>query len=204
MRRTAALAAETRSDLLRAAITVFARRGYAAATLAEIGAEAGVTRGAFYHHFRDKSEIYNVALAARWTELSQELGALLIADETPAKRIRRYLTGFYSAFRGSNELKDLLSVTMGQAEALPDGAAYDVKTAALTGLLDQLTEVCTEAQRVGELRRGVDSDMAGRVLLAQLTGVVLLGVIDPALPFGAGSSEDLVDGVLGGLLEPDH
>jgi AcrR family transcriptional regulator len=49
--------AETRSRLLEAAADVFFRRGYEAASVEEITAEAGFTRGAFYSNFESKEQL---------------------------------------------------------------------------------------------------------------------------------------------------
>lgn len=45
---------ETRAKLIRAARKVFATKGYAAASMDELTAEVGLTRGALYHNFGDK------------------------------------------------------------------------------------------------------------------------------------------------------
>jgi TetR/AcrR family transcriptional regulator, acrAB operon repressor len=57
VRRTKAEAAATREALLDAAERVFRARGVAHASLAEIAAAAGLTRGALYWHFRDKADL---------------------------------------------------------------------------------------------------------------------------------------------------
>jgi AcrR family transcriptional regulator len=56
--------ARTRERLLDAAARVFARRGYHAATLEEIGREAGHSTGAVYSNFSGKEELF-LALADR-------------------------------------------------------------------------------------------------------------------------------------------
>ncbi|MEU3984608.1 ScbR family autoregulator-binding transcription factor [Streptomyces sp. NPDC026672] len=50
-------AVRTRRAVIRAAAEVFAERGYAAATIAEILARAGVTKGALYFHFDSKESL---------------------------------------------------------------------------------------------------------------------------------------------------
>ncbi|MFF5858165.1 ScbR family autoregulator-binding transcription factor [Streptomyces sp. NPDC012751] len=50
-------AVRTRRAVLEAAATVFAERGYAAATIAEILRRAGVTKGALYFHFGSKAAL---------------------------------------------------------------------------------------------------------------------------------------------------
>ena len=57
MRRTKEEAAQTRAALLDAAEQLFAERGVSRTSLADIAAAAGVTRGAVYWHFRNKSEL---------------------------------------------------------------------------------------------------------------------------------------------------
>lgn len=58
MRRTKQEALETRAAILDAAETVFYERGVGQTTLAQIAAEAKVTRGAIYWHFANKAELF--------------------------------------------------------------------------------------------------------------------------------------------------
>lgn len=60
-------AASTRAAVLRAAATVFERRGYAASTIAEILAEGGVTKGAAYFHFSSKEELARAIVGEQTT-----------------------------------------------------------------------------------------------------------------------------------------
>jgi AcrR family transcriptional regulator len=71
VRRTAEEAGETRAALVRAARALFTEKGFHDATLEEVSARAGVTKGAVYHHFRDKRELF----ATVFTDLEQELDA---------------------------------------------------------------------------------------------------------------------------------
>ncbi|WP_409429285.1 TetR/AcrR family transcriptional regulator [Mycobacterium sp. SMC-11] len=58
-------AARTRQLLLEAAEAVFAERGFANASLSEIGERAGFSRGALYANFANKTELF-LALLDRW------------------------------------------------------------------------------------------------------------------------------------------
>lgn len=49
---------ETRARILQAALTLFARLGYEAASVEDICVEAGVSKGAFYHHFPTKQAVF--------------------------------------------------------------------------------------------------------------------------------------------------
>lgn len=63
MRRTAEDAAQTRQEILDAALTVFSQQGYHAARLTDIADTAHVTRGAIYHHFENKAKLYTALIA---------------------------------------------------------------------------------------------------------------------------------------------
>ena len=64
VRKTREAALATKEALIDAAEQVFRREGVSRTSLAEIAAEAGVTRGAIYWHFRDKAELLD-AMCAR-------------------------------------------------------------------------------------------------------------------------------------------
>jgi TetR/AcrR family acrAB operon transcriptional repressor len=61
-RRTKEEAQETRERILDAAEVVFHDKGVAHASLEEVAAEADVTRGAIYWHFKDKAELFDAMM----------------------------------------------------------------------------------------------------------------------------------------------
>lgn len=58
MKRSAADAAITRGDIIRTARKLFSDKGFAQSTTSEIARGAGVTEGAFFHHFKGKQELF--------------------------------------------------------------------------------------------------------------------------------------------------
>jgi AcrR family transcriptional regulator len=68
----------TRAALLAAARRLFAARGYAGVGTEEIVREAGVTRGALYHHFAGKSDLLAAVYEDLEAELARELGASVV------------------------------------------------------------------------------------------------------------------------------
>lgn len=72
-------AASTRAKLLAAAGSLFAARGYHATGTPDVVALAGVTRGALYHHFRDKEALFEAVFRQLEREL-RELAASPVAS----------------------------------------------------------------------------------------------------------------------------
>jgi len=72
----------TRTALLGTARRLFAERGYAAVGTEEIVRTAGLTRGALYHHFRDKRDLFRAVFEQLETELAERFaeGALAAED----------------------------------------------------------------------------------------------------------------------------
>lgn len=65
----------TRERLLAAARRLFAERGYAAVGTEEIVQAAGVTRGALYHQFRDKADLFAAVAELVEAELNQRIAS---------------------------------------------------------------------------------------------------------------------------------
>lgn len=61
-RRRAQMMEETRAKLIRAARKAFAANGYAGASMDDLTAEAGLTRGALYHNFGDKKGLLQAVI----------------------------------------------------------------------------------------------------------------------------------------------
>ena len=94
--RRAEHAADTRTALIAAARRLFASYGYDATGTEQIVAEARVTRGALYHHFRDKADLFRVVVAEAAAEVALELTDRQLASEaaSPLDDIRQGVSAF--------------------------------------------------------------------------------------------------------------
>ncbi len=90
-RRTQAERSEaTRAALIEAARRLFSERGYAAVGTEEIVAAAGMTRGALYHHFDGKRELFEAVYEGVEAQLAERIaaGALSANAESPLEAMR--------------------------------------------------------------------------------------------------------------------
>lgn len=83
---------DSRTRLLESALNVFREKGYAATSVDDVCARAGVTKGSFFHHFRSKQEVA-IASVAHWNEWT---GALFASapyhhHDDPLDRVLAYV-----------------------------------------------------------------------------------------------------------------
>ncbi len=82
-RRRAQMVEKTRAKLVRAARKAFAAKGYAAASMDDLTAEAGLTRGALYHNFGDKKGLLQAVIDQIDAEMVARLRAVQEQATTP-------------------------------------------------------------------------------------------------------------------------
>lgn len=77
-----------RSGLLLTAIDCFARYGYAGTSIDRIARAAGVTKGAFYYHFKDKQQLLFAAVTERIEAFEATVLQQMDRETGPIERLR--------------------------------------------------------------------------------------------------------------------
>jgi TetR/AcrR family transcriptional repressor of nem operon len=118
VKRRAQVAATKRSakdKLLDAAVQVVRQKGYAATSVDDLCKAAGVTKGAFFHHFASKEDLA-VAAAQYWSDFTTEFfnGAPYQAQRDPLERLLGYIDFRREILRGKIEDFTCLLGTMVQ------------------------------------------------------------------------------------------
>jgi AcrR family transcriptional regulator len=180
----------TRAALIGAARRLFAERGYADVGTEEIVREAGVTRGALYHHFDGKRELLRAVYEQIESEIAQELAERAVAGASVLETLRlgaeRFLDRCLEPEVQRIALLDAPAV-LGWEQWREIGARYGL------GLIAGLLEAGIEA---GEIRRQPVDPLA-HALLGALDEVAMLvaRADDPA------AARDEAGETLAGLVE---
>jgi AcrR family transcriptional regulator len=80
-----------REDIVQAATRVFSRRGYHAASMAEIADEVGMRKPSLYHHVRKKEDLLFAIHERLIDELIDETMAVLSTSRNPEEKMREVL-----------------------------------------------------------------------------------------------------------------
>jgi TetR/AcrR family transcriptional regulator, transcriptional repressor for nem operon len=169
-----------RTKLLAAAITVIRAQGYAATTVDDLCAAAGVTKGAFFHHFRSKDEL-GVAAASFWSDRS---GALFAAADyhhhaDPLDRVLGYIDFRKELLKGAVPEFTCLVGTMVQEAYETHPAIRDACARSIIGHAAAVEVDIAEAMRVHRIEAEwtahslalhTQAVLQGAFILAKATG----------------------------------
>jgi AcrR family transcriptional regulator len=95
--RREAEAQATRDALVQAALELFTKRGYAGVGTEEIVTRAKVTRGALYHHFTDKRDLFRAVFERVEGDLMKRIGARVQATDDPWELMLAGMRSFLDA-----------------------------------------------------------------------------------------------------------
>jgi AcrR family transcriptional regulator len=95
---------DRRQEVLRAAASIFLRRGYHHATLEEVAAELSLTKAGLYHYFGSKREILEAVCEQAMTAFEQVLTTSLALPGTAEDRLRHTAERYFDLFLSDGSL----------------------------------------------------------------------------------------------------
>lgn len=175
-------AGSVRERLLAAAIRLIRKQGFAATSVDALCREAGVTKGAFFHHFPGKDAL-GVEAARHWSRVTAALfaAAPYHTCEDPLDRLLAYID-FRAALIAGREMADFscLAGTLAQevhetAPAIRDAAGASIVAHAETLVADiEAAKIRYAAPEIDALSLALHTQAAlqGGFILAKATGRV--------------------------------
>jgi AcrR family transcriptional regulator len=162
--RRAEHASDTRAALIAAARRLFAAHGYEGTSTEQIVADARVTRGALYHHFRDKADLFRAVMAEDAGSVAQRLIDERLAPESPSPlaEIREGVSAFLDVCVGG----DFQRIVLVDGPRVLGSDAWDELVERYgRGILEEWLHRCVAA---GDLE-AVPVRALARLLIAMLT-----------------------------------
>jgi AcrR family transcriptional regulator len=170
---------QTREYLLEAAARVFADRGFHGASLDEVAAAAGFTKGAVYSNFKNKEDLFLALIEAGYTREMSALRETLEGSEVPAQA----------------RLGDFVSLIGGELDHTPENwgalylefSLYAMRNAAAQERLNELeaedirgiAEIIEGNQAEGSPEPTAPAMTQARIITALFRGLSLMRSLDP-------------------------
>jgi len=187
---------ETRTRLLEAAAGCFAQHGYDAASVSEICRRAEVSKGAFYHHFASKQELFLELLDAWLSELDTQLRAAVAGAANIPEAILGMAEKARPVFQMANDYIPIYMEFF--LKASRDPAVWRATIEPYRRYRAFFTQLIESGITEGSLRP-VDPDTAARVLSSLGIGLLLQGLLNPDEKDWAQAAQDGIEMLLEGL-----
>ena len=185
-----------RDRILRAAIVVFARKGFYTARVSDIARSAGVADGTIYLYFKNKDDILVSLFDERLSKLIETLRVELPPLPDATSRLRRLIQLQIGTMEAHRDLAEVVTVNLRQSTRLlkqfaaPRFAEY----------LEVMSGVIHEGQNKKILRADVSPMTVARMVFGAIDGLALTWALGNAVPGELSkAAEQLANVVVSGL-----
>jgi len=169
---------ETRDLILKVALDLFSRTGFEATSVAEICQAAGVSKGAFYHHFPTKQVVF-MELLDTWLKFLEEQMKVIQEESKNVPHAILTMAGLLEQVfqQASGRLPMFLEFW---TQASHDPIVWQ----ALIDPYQRYQEYFKELIKAGITEGSIkykDPEAASRALVAMGVGLLLMGVLEPRM-----------------------
>jgi TetR/AcrR family transcriptional regulator, transcriptional repressor for nem operon len=177
---------DARDKILEAAKLLFEQRGYSAIGVAEICTTAGVPKGSFYYFFESKQALALTVIDDHWAAQRAQWVAILRGEGDPLRRLRKLFEATEDVQRaGQARAGVVVGCLFGNLALELSNQAEEIRKRLqeiFDAQIDLIEQVVVEAKEAGLAGASVDAREAGRSIVAQIEGRVLLAKLlnDPA------------------------
>ncbi|MCL5292104.1 MAG: TetR/AcrR family transcriptional regulator [Actinobacteria bacterium] len=170
---------DVRQRILEAALHDFSLKGYHRATLDEIAAEAGVSKGAVYWYFENKRALFLAVVQEEASRLTKYLeGVVAQEGQSVVTRLEAFIVANLTYYTDHPEFCNLVKIF-----TLPGGPGLDQDVEAMASdeyrrLREMVEALLRKGVRRGELEPG-RAKVAAPMLVALLDGLMFQWILDP-------------------------
>ena len=181
MRRTKAESEATRNRILAAARRVFASRGVTRTTLERVAADAGLTRGAIYWHFANKTALFDAMREQVSVPLVDRTDFALLGARAadPLAAVEQFLCHLLDSVATDGDTRQTFRIMMLKCEYVDElEPELARQTAHWHELESKLKKVYARARRAGTLRAQLTPAMAALDTCVFVSGLMRLWLLD--------------------------
>jgi len=168
---------DTREYIIDKAFSLFLKDSYVAVSISDISESIGFTKGALYHHFKSKEELFKAVIDKHFilygVEFDNENGTFLEFSEMCLLNLKKTLHNIFSQTQGI-EIINYLSFIADSFKHYPGLA--DRHMAFLQDETNKIKEILVKSIEKNEIRSDIDTS-----LIAQSYSSIMMGMASPIL-----------------------
>jgi TetR/AcrR family fatty acid metabolism transcriptional regulator len=196
---------EKQELIIRAAIKLFARKGFARTTISDIAREAGIAKGTVYDYFDTKDNIIQNSFFFFIKELEFDFESILLSPVPAIEKLRQV----FSAFSRTMQIE----ANQQLLELMFDFWAESVKsTETKTRMFKEMDvfyqayrklcrDLILDGIREGSFREDLDAETMAVIILGMNDGIMVQWLLDKSIDFEK-TMKEMVDMVLKGITSP--
>jgi len=163
-----AVVTDKREAILRAAVKVFAQRGFFNSKVSDVASEAGIADGTVYLYFKSKDEILHSIFDQAMDRFIEEGKRELSTLDKPADRLRKIAELHLARLGSDRDLAIVFQVELrGSIKFMQEFSA-----AGFADYLDVIRETVEDGQRSGAFRNDIKPVIAAKILYGALDEMV--------------------------------
>lgn len=163
----------TRNDLINIARRLFSEHGFSGTALSDIQQASGMTKGAFYHHFRSKEDMALALLDAVRDDYARQLIEPAMAAKTPGQRLVALLDGLVALNRQPEWCNCQMMITLcGELTAGQQRLRESVQ-AMQTDFVEMWRKLIAQAQETGEVAAEIEPAVWAQWIMNTFTGLIV-------------------------------
>ncbi|HMQ69953.1 MAG TPA: TetR/AcrR family transcriptional regulator [Ignavibacteria bacterium] len=174
MKRTKKEAEETSKEIMKCAVSLFIENGYDNTSIDSIAEKAGVTKGAIYWHYKDKSSILDAIIDLYDTEAIDYIPKILKTDVSPLMKIKFFTYSYIPEFTDKKKIANLFRIKSEitnhyrKRKGQPYAKLFIIK----------LEDLFLQAKNKGEIKKDVDEVISALTVNLIITGIQIKYDVD--------------------------
>jgi len=202
MKRTRKEAEKTRQDIVDAGLIIFGRKGIEATRVEDIARKAGVTRGAFYYHFKNKYYLYIHLLKLRADYYNQIIEECMNSEQVSILKIRSYMIEVLLKHATDKKFNAFNEMILHKSEKIDDMLQTMKESEKERIILTKMfVETIEEGKSAGNIKAEVSTGYVVMTIFIFIQGAILFSRANKERFSLEEKAEGLVDSFLIGVVE---
>lgn len=188
-----------RDAALKAAMSLFWRKGYHATSLKDLEQALAMKPGSIYAAFQSKETLFRLALAEYFEQNTTALDQTIETARSPLQGLADYVRAQVVQKNGTRAPACMLAKTVMEMADDPGPLGDDAREN-LRKMADRFAKIYRSAQATGELETDADPDRLARRLQVKLMGLTIFALRDD----DPDMLHELADDLAQEVTHPDH